>query len=356
MKLLKQDFKHGIIKLQVENLDDLWYLSTIIEPKDLVSASTVRKIKLGKGEERKPQLKTRKVFLKLEVEKVEFHETTDALRILGVIKEGPEDIPLGSHHTFNIEVNNIITVQKEKWLRYQKEKLIEASKVETPKILMVVFDREQAFFALLKKYGYQLLSEISGEVIKKGEPSKAKVKNFYFEIIEQIEDYVKRYKIERIIVSSPAFWKEEFMKNLKDENLRKKITTATCSSVDKTAFNEILKRTETQAVLKQDRISKELNLAEQLLFEISREGLAAYGFDETKQAAEAGAIKTLLVTDRLIKKMREKGEFDKLDKIMKLVDKSKANIHIICSDNDAGKKLDGLGGIAAILRFKIWLS
>ena len=38
---------------------------------------------------------------------------------------------------------------------------------------------------------------------------------------------------------------------------------------------------------------------------------------------------------------------------MRIVDKSKGEIEIISSEHDAGKKLDGLGGIAAILRFKL---
>ena len=38
---------------------------------------------------------------------------------------------------------------------------------------------------------------------------------------------------------------------------------------------------------------------------------------------------------------------------MKTVDSTKGDIIIISSDHEAGKKLDGLGGIAAILRFKL---
>jgi protein pelota len=38
---------------------------------------------------------------------------------------------------------------------------------------------------------------------------------------------------------------------------------------------------------------------------------------------------------------------------MKTVDNTKGDILIISSEHEAGKKLDGLGGIAAILRFKL---
>ena len=39
--------------------------------------------------------------------------------------------------------------------------------------------------------------------------------------------------------------------------------------------------------------------------------------------------------------------------MIKTVDSEKGDIPIINSKNDAGKKLDGLGGIAAILRYKL---
>ena len=45
---------------------------------------------------------------------------------------------------------------------------------------------------------------------------------------------------------------------------------ATCSSVDKTGINEVLKRPEIKEALKQDRITKEISLVEELLAEISK--------------------------------------------------------------------------------------
>ena len=49
MKILKRNLKKGEIKLRIENLDDLWYLSQIIDSNDLVSGSTLRKIKISGG-------------------------------------------------------------------------------------------------------------------------------------------------------------------------------------------------------------------------------------------------------------------------------------------------------------------
>ncbi len=143
------------------------------------------------------------------------------------------------------------------------------------------------------------------------------------------------------------------MKELNNQDLKKKIIMATCSSVDKTAINEVLKRPETREALKQARSSKEAYLVQELLTEISKDNLAVYGLKETENATNAGAVKKLLVTDNLIQKLRDKDNYNKLDSIMKTVDSVKGEVHLISSENDAGKKLDGLGGIGGILRYKL---
>jgi protein pelota len=332
-----------------ESNDDLWYLSTIIEPDDVVSGRTLRKIKLGSAEKevvRKP------VFMSIKVEKVEFSKTTNALRVLGTIIEGPEDVSKGSHHSFNIEINTKITIIKPKWLSYQLDRLKEASQAKIPKILICVFDREDAFFALMTRAGHRLLSKIKGDVAKKAVDTRPKG-DFYSKIIRQLEDYTKRHKLDRIILASPAFWKEELLKVLKNEDLKKKIIQASCSSADESAIIEVLKRDETREALRLERISKEIKLVESLLKEISKGDKAAYGLKETKSAAEAGAVETLLVSDSLIMKLRQENKFEELDNIMKVVDKTKAKVVIITSDHEGGKKLDGLGGVAALLRFKL---
>ena len=352
MKQIYSNIKKGELKLKVENLDDLWYLSTIIEPKDLIKGKTVRKIKLGEQEERKIKIIKKPIFLKIEVEKIEFGKTSDILRVSGIIKEGTEDVKLGSHHTFNVEENSIITIIKEKWLKYQLDKLKEACSEKISKILIVVHDREEAYFALMKRYGYDLLSNLKGVVQKKANAEEVKG-NFYAEIIKQTENYDEKYNLNQIIIASPAFWKEDLMKELKDHELKSKIILATCSSVGKNGINEVLKRPEITKALRQERISKELNSVENLLGEIAKNNLAVYGLKEVENAAYAGAINELLITDTLIKKSRDENTYEKIDTILKTVEQTKGSILIVSSEHEGGKKLDGLGGIGGILRYKL---
>jgi protein pelota len=349
MQILAQNLKKGIIKIKVDNTDDLWYLSHIIDKGDLIKGKTLRKIKTGNKEGKSNTIK-KSVFIKIRVEKIDFQETV--LKLLGKILEGPEDIPRGTYHSFNVEEGSIIGILKENWLRFQIDKLNEAAATEQPRILICILDREEAIFALSKRKGYEILTSLEGEVQKKDEKVIAKG-SFYEDLIKLLEDYTARYKIKNIIVASPIFWKEELIKHVKDEHIKEKITLATCSSVGKNAIDEVMKRPEVKEVLKQVRVAKEINLVEEFLTALAKKEPVAYGLKEVQEAANAGAVKALLVTDSFIHKMRETERYSQLDYIMRLVEQTKGEINIISSEHEAGRKLDGLGGLGAILRYRI---
>lgn len=351
MKLLNSDFKKGYVKIEVNNSDDLWFLSNIIDEGDSVTGKTTRKIKKGEKEE-----SVKKTFtLTVKVEKIDFSKSNNELRVLGSVENEIDDIPKGSHHSIEINENSIIKIEKEKWLKFQIEKIKEAGKDEKLNVLILVLERDEACFALLRKYGYEYLGEIEGKVEKKAIKDKIKEKDFYLDVLEKLEDYVKRHKIEYIILASPAFWKDDFMDLLKKKNndLSKKVTLATCNAFGKNGINELLKRDEVRKVLKQDRVIKETNLVEDLMYEISKGDLGAYGIKEVEETARMGAIKELLICDKFIIKMRQDNKYYKLEEIMNLVEKSKGEIHIISSEHDGGKRLNGLGGIGAILRYNV---
>lgn len=352
MKLLYSNLKKGEVKVLTQNLDDLWYLSTIIEADDTVQGRTLRKIKAVSGEERSREATKKPVFIKLRVEKVEFSKYANVLRVSGVIKEAPEDVPLGEHHTFNVDDNTAITIIKKQWLKYQLGRLKEACSEKRSSLLICVHDREEAYFALFKKYGYEVLAHIQGEVQKKMEEN-IKKENFYLAVISKLREYVERYKIRQVIIASPAFWKEDLMRELKDNELKQKIILATCSSATKNGIEEVIKRPEVREALRQERAAKEINKVEELFAEIAKNSLAVYGLKETENASSIGAVKDLLITDTFIQKSRSENFYEDVEKIMKAVDKTKGEVEIISSEHDGGKKLDGLGGIAAILRFKV---
>lgn len=354
MKIIFQDIKKGEVKIRITTLEDLWYLSNIIDAGDEVSGRTFRKIKLGDDSDKNVKVIKKPVSLSIIAERVEFHKYSNSLRVSGKVSEGPEDVAKGSYHTFDLELDSQIRIFKKNWLQYQIQKLNEACEDTGYKTLIVAIERDNATYALLSSSGYQILSELEGEVGKKGY-ADTQDKEFFSDIAKNVQDYNLRYTPDNIILASPAFWKEDLFKIIQKKypELTKKIVLATCNTTGKNAIEEILKRDEVKLVLKKDRTARESNLVEELLKEISKNANAAYGLKEVSDAAESHAIKTLLITDEYISKMREQNQYAKIDYIMKEVDHSQGEIYIVSTDHEAGKRLHGLGGIGAILRFKL---
>ncbi|MFX1300432.1 MAG: mRNA surveillance protein Pelota, partial [Promethearchaeota archaeon] len=77
-----------------------------------------------------------------------------------------------------------------------------------------------------------------------------------------------------------------------------------------------------------------------------------YGWTEIDRAVQFGAVETFLVLDKLF---REAGpeQRRKMETIMRQVEKQAGTVEIFSTEHQAGKQLEGLGGIAALLRFSL---
>jgi len=343
MKILNKDLRHGSIKIKIDSPEDRWYLENIIEPEDIVGSTAERKIKLG-GSEEKSKIIIRTAYIKIRVEKI---ESKGDMRIAGVIVEAPDDIPKGEHQSFSVNDGATISIEKDSWSRYHLKKIDDACKPSGGTILLVAFDREEALFAILRSTGYELLQGLKGDVQKKD--FEEKKGNFYSEIAKEIKSLDTKNSFSSIIIASPAFWKEYLIKEI-DESIRKKSILATCSSIDERTINEILKRPELRSVLEKDRSAREIIAVDNLLDAI-RKDEAAYGLKNVDDKVSAGNALKLLISENLIRKLREEKKYSAIDNIMNAAEDSGAEIIIISTD-DSAKKLDGISGIGAIQRWK----
>ncbi len=344
MKILSKNIKKGIIKVLVDNPDDLWYLDEIIESEDKCRCRTIRKLKIG--DENNPKIIKKPAIITISVEKTEFHESTGNLRVSGKIIDGPDDIPRGNYHSFNIEPGKDITIMKDYWPKHLLQKLDESQKVAS-QYLIVIFDREKAIFVELKKRNYKIITTINVEAQSKRTP-ETKVENIYKEISKLIIEYNKTKEYSGIIIGSANFWREYIKKELPEE-LKKKIVYATVSSVDESAINELIKRPELKTLLEQERMVQELSLIDTIKEAIAKDN-AGYGIKDCEKKIAEGNIKLLIVSNNLIKKFRSENKFPILKRLMQTAEKMQAELHIISSDK-AAKQLDSLAGIAGVCRW-----
>jgi protein pelota len=346
MQIIKKDFKHGEVTVRITENEDLWHLSHIIEKDNIVRGKTERKIKIGNDENAKVVRK--QIYLVLEIEKIEYEPENNALRLLGKIKEGPDDVSLGSYHSFNLEEGDVITIVKLKWAKYEIERLDDAEKPKTLSLL-VIFDRENAIISYLTAKGYKKILELKGDVQKKADDEK-KSHDFYKEISDKIEEYDKRENIYSVIIASPAFWKDYLLVKLPDA-VRKKTVTATVSDVSESAINELMKRPELTKALENHRTANELREIDELL-KCIKEDRAFYGIDDAKDKIFLGSAEKVIVSENFLKKMKEKESYSELDSLLMTAEDMNAKI-IILTNEESCKKLDSLGGIAGTTRWKI---
>ncbi len=336
-------------KIKVDTLDDLWHLSRLIEPEDFVAGEIVRKVKISSEEER-ARVKKETYFVKLKVEKVNFEPS--AVRVVGTIAEGPEELALGSHHTLDVRPGDTIKIYKA-WKQYQVKRLKDAeAATKMPSVAVCVLDDEAANLAEFTPTGITYLAQLQLGLAKKRFAEKTEEK--MGKLVAEVTELAKSHEI--VVIASPLFWKDELLKRFKEKHgdLAEKVKLEDTSTGGKRGVVELLKRGALDRIVKGTALQKEFELVEQLLVEIARESkLAVYKLPAVKEISASGAIKILLVTEKLIETLREKKRYGELNEIFDAVEATKAEIHIISSKYEAGEKLDGLGGIGAILRYRL---
>lgn len=344
MKVLGFDRKEGRMKLVPEVLEDLWHLERVLEPGDVVSSSSTRVFKASEaGEEER-----KKVHVELQAEKIDFSKSASKLRVTGkIIGGGPEEyIQIGRYHTIDVELQKPFEIRKQ-WKNHQIQRIEKAKQSsKKPLIGIVVMDEGKALFATVREYGVEFGPELSSRISKGDEKFEEKRSQFFGDVMKQVRDM----KVGRIIVAGPGFAKDNLKKFIsdRDEELLKKLSFESCSTAEESGVYELLKKGVLSKIANEQRVQEEFSLLESFMKELSREsGLAVYGAEEVRKALECRAVAKLLVVDELLRKDK------KIEELLDDAEKTKAEISIFSSENEAGKQLTGLSGIAAILRFAI---
>jgi len=309
------------VKLQIENLDDLWYLSGVINRGDLVRTKTERRIKTKEDMARSKKGERRVFTLTVRVEKADFSSDSDTYRIAGVVEQGPEDlVSIGSHHTFNVEKGTTLKIIKERW-----SPMIRESKIEY----------------------YELSRSIGGKYDIRGR--RGRKMEFYRDTAKFLSEVLSRENISAIIIAGAGFEKENFRRFLSENypGLAEKSVMENISSHGRNGVNEVMRRPKTQKIIEEITSARDVRLVHELLTEIGKDsGLGIYGLKDIETAAGSGAIKKLLVCDNIFLKNRKK-----LEDLMYMVKSARGEVHLINHRGEAGRQLNSLGGAAALLRY-----
>ncbi len=258
---------------------------------------------------------------------------------------------------------------------------------------LIVMDNKTASVALLKGKKIRMLRQLQsivpgkqkhgGQSAQRFERVREGLKHdFYKKIAETIKETLPK-DLKGIIMGGPGPIKNHFLDGdfLPTDIKNKVLGIKDVGYTDEHGLEELVVRS--QDLLAEAAVAKEKMLVQKFFTELYKDsGMVTYGLDSVLKALEMGAVETLLISEdvdlvegefqcncgfsekKFVKSMNQKcpkcdnklgivGQRDALEAFEDMVKDFGTNIEIISRDTREGEQLYQMGGIAAILRYKV---
>jgi protein pelota len=329
---------YGEIRLLPESIDDLWHLQHIIGPGDLVFATTFRSVDAASDKIRPEKVEKRPVRLGIRVDRLEFSEHGVRLRLTGTIEHG---VDVGAFHTINVETGYEISVIRQ-WRPVDLERVERAVKASVYGVIHILTIEEgEAELFRLRQYGPESAITITAGSGKGAETESRR--GFFDQILATIQEISGP-----LIIAGPGFIKDDFVKYARSRNCppAERAIVVETRRIGRGAVQEVIGKGALDKLIDDLQLSREVKMMDEVLLRISQDGAVAYGRTEVGNAIGYGAAEQVLVADTLLRDQE----------IMHLIDKAegmRATVVVLSSEFEPGERLAALGGIAALLRYRM---
>jgi len=294
VKELRKQF--GEIRLFPETLDDLWHLSHLVGPGDLVFATTFRSVEGATDKLRPEKIEKRPVRLGIRVEKVEFHQHPNRLRIGGVIESG---VDIASHHTLNVEAGFESSGVKY-WRPVDCARVRRAVDASAYGVVHVVSVEEgEAQIYRLRQFGPEWVTTVT---VGSSKGAEAGTRSALFEkTLEPLAAVTGP-----LIVAGPGFVKDEFAEYVRARapGIAERMVVVETRRIGRGAVQEVIGQGVLERLLGDLHLAREVRLMDEVLLRIATEGAVAYGVAEVRKAVDYGAAETVLIADTLLRDER----------------------------------------------------
>jgi protein pelota len=251
-----------------------------------------------------------------------------------------------------------ITIVKKQWYEHQIERLKRASKTSERPVIIVSIDDEGYTIATTTQYCVEDKMSIRTRLPGKLEADKrsAAVNEYFREATNSLRQVWMKIR-SPIVVIGVGFMKNDFVRFIKREANDIARSILDVKSVNNGGIAGIYEALRSGLLLKtmrQLRIVEETDVVEEILKRLGKsQRNVTYGLREVERATELGAVERIVVADTMIRESDEEKRHI-IEQIMKAVEHKGGAIMVVSSQHEAGTKLLGLGGIAALLRFPIY--
>ena len=351
MRLLHEDRKLGLVRLRLETPSDLWRVARLVRAGDRVGASTTRRDPEAPAETKSAERERRRVWLVVQVEQTDFQGLgATRVRFTGPIVEGPFD--QGRHHTLELAEGSELTVHKDGFSAADRA-LIEEGRTaaDEPVLLLAAVDWGESTLVRLRGRVVQTVAEVNRTLAGKryGHEGAEKDRSRYrAELAELVAGHAD--EAAAILIAGPGFFKEELAAAVIERapGTKEKLRILSTAQAGGAGVHELLRSGRASEMLRGSVAAEEAKLVEQLVTALGGGRRAAVGPREVGLALEAGAVETMLVgeatlTDPAIVELLERAR------------SGRVRVLIVGHEGEAGRRLSGLGGIGALLRFD-WIA
>ncbi|ABU81437.1 pelota family protein [Ignicoccus hospitalis] len=346
MRVLEVNESKGEVKVRVEDEEDVWILHSALRPGDLVRARTARSVAGSSGKEKIP------MTLTIKVTGSEFQAFSNVLRVKGVVVEGPDKFGLiGSHHAIKVYPGKEITIIRERGLAQLLERLKKGEE-RKPQVPVLAVDYDEYSLAVVRGQGIEWVFEGSLRLPGKGDEGReAATERKINELAKRVSEELKLRNLDHVVVVGPGFLKDKVAQRLSEEGFKVKVDSA--SSGGRAGVLEAIRKGSLRGVAKELESIKALEALEEFVKHVARgDGYALYGVDDCMTAAQANAVKTLIISDDLLHSP-DLGE--RAVELVELAEKKGAEVIIVPKGTEAWERLRPFGDVVCLLRFPISL-
>lgn len=352
----------------------MWFTYNLIRPTDTLRASAVRRVTT---ESSTGSTSSTRVHMNLTicVTGLDFDPQSAQLHVSGRIAEETKYTKVGQYHTLDLELNRNFTLEKaEGWDSIARDLVKEAcDPVKSSEAWAVVMEEGLAHLCVLTGSRTVLRQKVEAKVPRKrGGLAQADhdkgMGRFFQTTLDTLLRQIDLAESKPILIASPGYTAQNFQKFILETATRTgnklllaqkaNLVVVHSTSGHLHALDEVLGSLEVLAKLKDTKYARETKLMDDFMTILRNDdGRAWYGPREVEKAAEQGALGrgggVLLISNALFRAQ----DVDVRRRWVRLVDKVRdvegGEVRVLSSEHESGKKLEGLGGIAAILTFPL---
>lgn len=395
MRLVKRHIDRdgsGSVTLCPEEPEDMWHAHNLILVGDYLTATAIRRITNESATTGATSSQRVQTNLTIKVKSLDFDPQAGQLHVSGQIARENKHAKVGQYHTLDLELNRNFTLEKTVgglddgagWDSVAQTQLMEAiDPNKSTEAVAVVMQEGLGNICFLTSHQTILKQRVEVNVPRKrtGAGRSADhdkgLQKFYSTVLDtllrQLEALLENKDSSAsfpILLASPGFVAQGFLKHInelaasKGDKLlqelvrRKAFIVVHSSSGHLHSLNEVLNSPEVRARLQNTQYARETAVMDDFFALLRKDdGRAWYGPREVEQAAEKGAIGRgggiLLISNSLFRSQDVATRRKWVSLVDKVRDVEGGEVRILSSDHESGKRLEGLGGIAAILTFPI---